>query len=173
MHILVATDASWTLDELRSALETTDTRFTVCSDGRDVAGAVKADPPDIAVLDLQVGSMGGMATTMSLRLDESSGLLPRVPVVMLLDRSVDIHLAKRSAADGWLIKPLDPLRIRRAVTTVIAGGTYTEGLPEAAAPDAPDAVDAPDAANAPEAGDGPSEPASGAESPTGESATTG
>ena len=166
MHILVATDASWTLDELRSALGGPDTRFTVCSDGRDVAGAVKADPPDIAVVDLQVGSMGGMAITMALRLDESSGLLPRVPAVMLLDRAVDIHLAKRSAADGWLIKPLDPLRIRRAVTTVVGGGTFTEGLPETTAPAVPTAP-------ADESDDEASAPSSDAESPTGETATTG
>ena len=33
---------------------------------------------------------------------------------MLLDRRADVHLAKRSAADGWLIKPLDPLILQRA-----------------------------------------------------------
>ncbi len=80
------------------------------------------------MLDLQIGSMGGMAVTMSLRLDESSGLLPHVPVLMLLDRVADVHLAKRSGADGWLVKPLDPLRIRRAVRAVIGGGTFREGL---------------------------------------------
>ena len=54
--------------------------------------------------------MGGMAVTMALRLDESAGMLPHVPVLMLLDRRADVHLARRSGADGWLIKPLDPLR---------------------------------------------------------------
>ena len=84
-------------------------------------------PFDIAVLDLQIGSMGGMAVTMSLRLDESSGRLPHVPVLMLLDRVADVHLAKRSGADGWLVKPLDPLRLRRAVRAVTAGEPYREG----------------------------------------------
>ena len=101
----------------------------MCTEGREVAGVVKdREPFDIALLDLQIGSMGGMAVTMSLRLDESSGLLPHVPVLMLLDRVADVHLAKRSGADGWLVKPLDPLRIRRAVRAVTSGGTYREGL---------------------------------------------
>ena len=47
---------------------------------------------------------------------------------MLLDRVADVHLAKRCGADGWLIKPLDPLRLRRAARAV-AGGGYSEGLP--------------------------------------------
>ena len=66
------------------------------------------------MLDLQIGSMGGMAVTMALRLDESPGALPHVPVLMLLDREADIHLAKRCAADRYLVKPLDPLTLKRA-----------------------------------------------------------
>ena len=127
VHILVATDADWVLDELRAALGEPDTTFAVVRDGRDVAPAVKASPTDIAILDLQVGTMGGMAVTMSLRLDESSGLVPHVPVLMLLDRAADVHLARRSAADGWLIKPLDPFRIRAAVSAVAGGGSFRDG----------------------------------------------
>ncbi len=66
---------------------------------------------------------------MAMRLDESAGMLPHVPVIMLLDRRADVFLARRSGADGWLIKPLDPLRIKRAVAAVMAGGTYVEGVP--------------------------------------------
>jgi hypothetical protein len=47
---------------------------------------------------------------------------------VLLDRRPDLHLARRSGAEGWLIKPLDPLRLRRAVLAVAGGGTWTEGL---------------------------------------------
>jgi CheY-like chemotaxis protein len=81
------------------------------------------------VLDLQVGSMGAMAVTMNLRLDESGGRLPHVPVVMLLDRMADVHLARRSGAEGWLVKPIDSLRLRRAVSEIRAGGTWHESQP--------------------------------------------
>ena len=112
-----------------------DTSFVVCTEGREVAGVVETRGPfDIAVLDLQIGSMGGMAVTMSLRLDESSGRLPHVPVLMLLDRVADVHLAKRSDADGWLVKPLDPLRLRRAVACgdrrrAVSGGAGRRSSP--------------------------------------------
>lgn len=129
MHILLATDADWIVDEVTAALGGPDTTFTVCRDGRLVAGVVKGRVPDLAILDLQVGSMGGMAITMDLRLDESSGNAPHVPAIMLLDRQADLFLAQRSGADGWLIKPLDALRLRRAMMAVTQGGTYFEGLP--------------------------------------------
>ena len=131
MHILLATDADWIVNEVTAALGGPDTTFTVCRDGRLVAGVVKQRTPDLALLDLQVGSMGGMAITMDLRLDESSGNAPHVPAIMLLDRSADVFLAQRSGADGWLVKPLDPLRLRRAMMAVTQGGTYFEGMPPA------------------------------------------
>jgi two-component system nitrate/nitrite response regulator NarL len=126
VHVLVATDAQYVLDDVIAALGTPETSFTVCRDGRDVTAAVAQRTPDVAVLDLQVGSMGAMAVTMNLRLDESGGRMPHVPVVMLLDRTADVHLARRSGAEGWLVKPIDSLRLRRAVSEIRAGGTWHE-----------------------------------------------
>jgi DNA-binding response OmpR family regulator len=119
VHILVATDADYVLHDITAALGGPDVSFTVCRNGRDVAGVVKERTPDLVVLDLQIGSMGGMAVTMSLRLDESSGRLPNVKVLMLLDRAADIHLAKRCAADGYLVKPLNPLSLKRSAQAIL------------------------------------------------------
>jgi DNA-binding response OmpR family regulator len=131
VHILIATDADWVVNEVKAALESPSTSFQVLSNGRHVARAVRERTPDIAILDMQVGTMGGMAITMDLRLDQSSGALPKVPILMLLDRVADIHMARRSGADGWTIKPLDALRLRKAVREIAAGGCYAEGLPVA------------------------------------------
>ena len=138
MHVLLATDARWLADDLVAALGDEETSFTVVSEGREVArqmaraakdgAATGGSPFDLGIFDLQIGTMGGIAVTMALRLDASAGTLPSIPVIMLLDRIADVHLAKRSGANGWLIKPLDPLRIRRAVRAVLDGGSYTEGL---------------------------------------------
>jgi len=128
VHILLATDAEWIVDEVTSALGGPDVRFTVCREGRVVATVVRDDTPDLVILDLQIGSMGGIAVTMDLRLDESGGLLPSVPIMMLLDRKADIHMARRSGANGWLIKPLDALRLRRGSREIARGGCYAEGV---------------------------------------------
>ena len=128
MHILLATDADWVVDEVSAAVGGADTTIVVCRDGRDVAPYVSERAPDVAVLDLQSGSMGGMAVAMDLRLDESGGRIPHVPIVLLLDRDADIHLARRSGADGWLVKPLDPIRLNKAISDVAKGLSYSEAF---------------------------------------------
>jgi CheY-like chemotaxis protein len=129
VHILVATDADWIVSEVTAALGGPDTSFTICRDGRAVAEVVQGSMPDLAVLDLQIGSMGGMAVAMALRLDESAGVIPHARVLMLLDRQADVYLAQRSSAEGWLIKPLDAMRLQRAALALRAGGTHFEGVP--------------------------------------------
>jgi len=129
VHILIATDAQWVLNEIQAVFRSSSTTIQVVTNGRLVSPAVAERTPDIAILDMQVGSMGGMAITMDLRLDFSSGALPNVPILMLLDREADVHMARRSGANGWIIKPLDALRLRKAVNAIAAGGCYAEGVP--------------------------------------------
>ena len=129
MHILIATDAQWVLNEIQAVFGSSSTTIQVVTNGRLVSPAVAERTPDIAILDMQVGIMGGMAITMDIRLDYSSGALPNVPILMLLDREADVHMARRSGANGWIIKPLDALRLRKAVNAIAAGGCYAEGVP--------------------------------------------
>jgi DNA-binding response OmpR family regulator len=70
--------------------------------------------------------MGGMAACLNLRLEEGAGRLGHVPVLMLLDRRADVFLARRSEAEGWIIKPLDALRTRAAVRALLAGDRYED-----------------------------------------------
>ena len=125
--ILIASDAPWLREEIRSVLTDPDTTVREVTRGAEVRPAVQEKAPDLAILDLQIGKMGGMATSLDLRLEESAGRLPHVPVLMLLDRRADVFLAKRAQAEGWVVKPLDPMRLARAVRQILAGGTYEDG----------------------------------------------
>jgi len=122
--VLIVSDSESVLSELRSALEDGETELLELMAGEEVRPAVEEDPPDLVITDLQVGNMGGMAICLDLHLEESGGRIPHVPVVILLDRRADVFLARRSAAEGWLVKPLDPIRIRRAAQAVLDGGTF-------------------------------------------------
>lgn len=125
MHrILVASDTRSVREELIAALGGTGTVVEEVASGDDALGAVHRDAPDILVVDLQITSMGGMAVCMDLRLDESVGAAAHVPVLMLLDRRADVFLARRSGAEGWVVKPLDPIRLRRAARALLGGGTF-------------------------------------------------
>jgi DNA-binding response OmpR family regulator len=129
--VLLATDADWIHDEVDAAVAGPDLTVHRLREGRHVLESVRLLDPDLVVLDLQIGHMGGMAACMEIRLDESVGRLEHVPVLMLLDRRADTFLAERCQADGWLVKPLDAFRLRRSIEALLGGGTWFEGLPSA------------------------------------------
>jgi len=129
-HILIAADEDRVIEEVTSALGDHDITFVVCRSGQEVLRVVGTEKPDLAMLDMQIGNMGGVAICMDLRLEESAHRLPYVPVLMLLDRAADVFLARRSGAEAWLIKPLDSYRLRRAATVAERGERYQEGVPE-------------------------------------------
>src|SRR5688500_10395744 len=124
--VLIASDSQNVRDEVRAVLGARDYTVREVHTGPGVVAAVHDRTPDLLVCDFQIGNMGGMAITLELRLEESGGRLDHVPVLLLVDRRPDVFLARRSEADGFLVKPLDPIRLRRAVTAILAGGTYED-----------------------------------------------
>ncbi|MGH9281225.1 MAG: response regulator [Acidimicrobiales bacterium] len=122
--VLIVSDAASVRAEVKAVLEDPDTTIRELTRGASVLAAVHERLPDLAVIDLQIGKMGGMATTHDLHLEEGAGRVGHVPVLMLLDRRADVFLAKRAFAEGWIVKPLDSMRLSRAISTVLAGGTY-------------------------------------------------
>ncbi len=125
MHtLLVASDAPSVRAEVAAIARTPDITVVEARSGPDVMASVAESQPDLVVVDLQMGNMGGMAVCLELRLEASYGKLGHIPVLMLLDRRPDVFLARRSGAEGWVVKPLDPIRLRRAITALLDGGTY-------------------------------------------------
>jgi DNA-binding response OmpR family regulator len=144
-YVLLATDADWIEDEVVAALAGNGTVVGRVQQGEHVLPAMRKLEPDLIVLDLQMGNMGGFAVCMAIRHEEGMDRLPITAVLMLLDREADVFLAKRADADGWLVKPLGPLKLRRAATALLAGKSYHDGVvPE----DAPEPAAAPEPAEA-------------------------
>jgi len=73
--------------------------------------------------------MGGIANCLDLRLEAGADRLPATKVLLLLDRDSDRWLAREAQADGWLVKPVDSFRLRRAANAVLAGESYFENEP--------------------------------------------
>ncbi|MCC6226325.1 MAG: response regulator transcription factor [Microthrixaceae bacterium] len=120
-HILVATDSDAVFAELDAALGSSECELHRVQAGREVRSAVLERDPDLIVLDLQIGAMGGFAACLDLRHEQSADRLPPQRILLLIDREADDFLARRSGADGWILKPLDPIRLRRAATAVLEG----------------------------------------------------
>jgi DNA-binding response OmpR family regulator len=124
--VLIATDADWIFEDVDAALADENTRVFRVRRGHDVSAAVRKVQPDLIVLDLQIGNMGGIATALNLEQEFEEGTTPVAPILLLLDRPADVPLARRWAVDGWLIKPLDSFRLRRAAKALRAGDTFEE-----------------------------------------------
>jgi DNA-binding response OmpR family regulator len=128
--ILLATDADWVFDEVDASLANDETTVYRVRRGVDVLPAVRELDADLVILDLQIGNMGGMATCMAIRNEEGAERLPITAVLMLLDRACDVFIAQRADADGWLVKPLDGFRLRKAATRLLEGYSWYEGVDE-------------------------------------------
>jgi DNA-binding response OmpR family regulator len=133
--VLLATDADWLRDEVAAALADADTTVQRVHKGEDVLATAKHENPSLVVLDMQIGNMGGMATCRALHHAHGAGELDDVATLLLLDRDADIFLAQQADADGWLVKPIDAFRLRRAATALLAGETYQEASAAAPAPE--------------------------------------
>jgi DNA-binding response OmpR family regulator len=125
-EVLVVSDSSNVREAVVAALPDTGITVRELNHGAEVVPEVQAKKPDLIVLDQQIGRMGAMAVSLDLHLEHGAGRLPAVPVLMLLDRRADVFLARRSDAEGWVVKPLDPMRLGRAIAALLAGGTYED-----------------------------------------------
>jgi CheY-like chemotaxis protein len=118
--IVVAADAKWVRDLVKSACTAKDQVVVEVTRGQDVRAVVGRDTPDLVVLDMQIGNMGGLAVAIDLRLEGSAGRIPDTSILLLLDREADRFLAKRVDADAELVKPVDPGTLRRTVAELLA-----------------------------------------------------
>jgi len=117
--VVVAADGKWVRDQVRTALASSDTQVVEVTRGQDVRAAVAEHAPDLVVLDMQIGNMGGVATAIDLHLEADAGRVPETKILLLLDREADRFLAKRAAADAELVKPLDAGTLRRTMKRLL------------------------------------------------------
>jgi DNA-binding response OmpR family regulator len=120
-EILVVADEPWVANDVRAALA--DRRYSISEapDPRRAADHIGTTPVDVVLVDMQVGSMGGMAVTRAIRATARGGS-ETPPVIILIDRDADAFLAKRAGAADWVRKPFGSSELRRAIEGVIPVG---------------------------------------------------
>jgi DNA-binding response OmpR family regulator len=120
--VLLVADADWVVNDVRAALSDAEYSIVVATDPRAAEASWYDEEPDVAVVDLQVGSMGGFAVTRALRTAAARLDEPPTPTIVLLDRTVDTFLAGRSGADGWLLKPFSSFELRSLIDRLAVAG---------------------------------------------------
>ena len=110
-RVLIVTDDPRDRDRIHAALSIDGNELIDHDEPESAARRAAEDRADVAVVNLRVGSMGGMAVARDFRAQDD-----RVPVVLLLDRDADRFLAGRSGADAWVIKPFTASALRAAIS---------------------------------------------------------
>lgn len=112
-EILLVADLPWVTDAVQAALGGAGYQISTIDDPAAAPGRWQESKFAAVLIDLQVGSRGGMAVVRDLRAAaQSTGAAPPV-TVLLLDRAVDTFLARRSGADAWIRKPFGGFALRR------------------------------------------------------------
>lgn len=113
--ILLVADSDKLIDSVHAALSGPETTLIDERDPNLAAAVAYESAVDAVVVDIRIGSMGGVAVAHAVRNAGSED--HRIPVTILLDRDADAFLAKRSGATSWVLKTATTSELRYAVTS--------------------------------------------------------
>jgi DNA-binding NarL/FixJ family response regulator len=137
LRVLVADDHRLMLAAIRRALaDATDFEIVhEVSVGSHVLPAVREHKPDVALLDLRMPELDGLACLERLRKQE-----PSVAVVILSSYSdpEQIDAARAGGARGYVVKTVEPVDLATVLRTALSGTTFTVWGAEAEQSLAPD-----------------------------------
>jgi len=122
IRVLIADDHAFVRSAIRTLLATTDDIQVVaeCRDGCDVVEAAARSRPDVALMDLAMPVMDGLAATRALRAAE-----PDVRVIVLTGSltAPAARTAHTLGVRGFLVKDGDGDSLPEHIRAVAGGGT--------------------------------------------------
>jgi DNA-binding NarL/FixJ family response regulator len=121
VRILIADDQQLVRSGFRMILESEDGFDVVAevADGSEAVSAVRRLRPDVALIDLRMPVMDGIAATAEIVGDPA--LPTRVLVVTTFDTDQHVYAALRAGASGFLLKDAPPEELAEAVRVIADG----------------------------------------------------
>ena len=141
LRILIVEDHDDLADALRTNLRSEGYNAAVASDGRQALAMVRAEPPDIVVLDLGIPGLDGFAFLSRLR---AEGHWCPVLILSARDSESDKVEGFRLGADDYVTKPFRTLELMARVDAM-RRRVVREGAAASVQPMPATAVPAPDA----------------------------
>lgn len=124
--IYIVSDSQNLKNLVSSAVAGPKNELVELSSGNELMKLLQEESPDLVILDLQISNMGATAITLEIRLGEKAKRIDPTKILVLLDRRADVFMTRRSGADGFIIKPLDSLKIKRAVNEILSSGRFED-----------------------------------------------
>ncbi|MFI2366099.1 response regulator [Promicromonospora sp. NPDC019610] len=123
LRVVLADDEPLVRAGLAGILETDDGIRVVAQggSGEEALSAVRAHRPDVVLLDVRMGTMGGLETLREIRRTAGS-----LPCLMVTTFGEDEYIAEavRLGADGFVLKSGDPRELLLAVRAAASGGAF-------------------------------------------------
>ena len=125
--VLIADDEADMRDFVRIALEDDGYAILEAPDGDAALAAVRAEMPDLVILDVQMPGKTGFAVFDELRRDEATKAIPIVMLTGVRQKTGIGFTAKEmgdfyeSEPEAYVEKPVDPDILRDTVAKLLAG----------------------------------------------------
>jgi PAS domain S-box-containing protein len=119
LHILVAEDNAVNQDVIRELLASLGHTMTIVENGRQAVQAAFAQKFDVIFMDIQMPEMDGYEATAEIRRKERI-TQTHCPIVAMTANAMkgDDERCLRAGMDGYVSKPIDIERVRRAIESV-------------------------------------------------------
>ena len=105
--ILIAEDSATAVEMLKRALAPLGHTLVVATDGEDAEKMIRAERPDLLILDIIMPKINGFQLCRSLRSDPQFSQMPII-VITSMDRESDRYWGMKQGASEYLVKPVDP-----------------------------------------------------------------
>lgn len=119
--ILIVEDHPTMRDAMRLVLEEDGHDVEDASDGESGLAAVRAHPPDVVLLDLNIPALSGPEVLEALKEDPATKDVLVVVVTATGEEGRARSLA--AGADGYITKPFSPLALLRTVERALRGSS--------------------------------------------------
>jgi two-component system, NarL family, response regulator LiaR len=120
-RVVIVEDHALTRAGLRTALEASFDVVAEAADGINGWEVIARERPEVALVDIGIPGMDGIALTQRIRAE-----LPatRVVIVTMIDLEEEVVAALAAGADAYCLKTSEPERIADAVRIAAEGGAY-------------------------------------------------
>lgn len=123
--VLIADDEADVHAFVEAALEEDGHQVITASDGEEALAKVKANAPDLVILDVQMPKKDGFLVFGELRQDDATKSIPIIMLTSVAERTgisfdaKDMGSYYGSEPEAYIDKPIDPATLRETVASLL------------------------------------------------------
>jgi putative two-component system response regulator len=128
--VLIVDDIAGNTRLVESLLRPDGHAVRTAGDGAEALRLVRADPPDLVLMDVMMPHVDGFEACRALKEDPTTRMIP-VVLVTSLDDSASRIRGIEAGADDFVTKPFNPLELRARVRSLLRFKCYSDDLESA------------------------------------------